>query len=76
MTGTSKAKLIVGIVIGVLGIIIVLQNFQRVDTMLLLWRLTMPHIVLLAIVFVAGFILGTVISMLGYFGSPKERKTE
>jgi len=46
MTGTSKAKLIVGIVIGVLGIIIVLQNFH------------------------------TVISMLGYLGSPKERKTE
>ncbi len=76
MTGTSKAKLIVGIVIGVLGIIIVLQNFQRVETLLLFWRLTMPHIVLLAIVFVAGFILGTVISMLGYLGSPKERKTE
>jgi uncharacterized integral membrane protein len=58
MTGPTRAKMIVAIVLGVLGLIIVLQNFQPVETNLLLWRLTMPHMILLAIVFVLGCILG------------------
>jgi uncharacterized integral membrane protein len=66
MTGLSRAKMIVGIVVGVLGAIIVLQNLQRVDTMVLLWRITMPHIVVLAIVFGAGFVLGAVLSVMWY----------
>ena len=61
MTGPSRAKMIVGIVIGALGAIIVLQNFQRVDTMVLFWRMTLPHIALLGIVFGAGVILGMVL---------------
>jgi hypothetical protein len=36
MAGLSRAKMSVGIVIGILGAIIVFQNFQRVDTMVLL----------------------------------------
>lgn len=59
MTGSTRAKMIVAIVLGLLGLIIVLQNFQPVETNLLLWNLTMPHVVLLAIVFVLGCILGT-----------------
>lgn len=64
MSGSSRAKMIVGIVIGVIGIIIVFQNFQRVDTMVLFWRMTLPHIALLGIVFVAGFISGGVLSVM------------
>ncbi|MBN2565346.1 MAG: LapA family protein [Candidatus Eisenbacteria bacterium] len=66
MTGPSKAKMIVGIVIGVLGAIIVLQNFQRVDTMVLLWRMTLPHAALLGIVFGAGFVAGAVLGLYWY----------
>jgi uncharacterized integral membrane protein len=66
MTGPSRAKMIVGIVIGALGAIIVLQNFQSVDTMVLLWRLTLPHAALLGIVFGAGFVLGGVLSVMWY----------
>jgi uncharacterized membrane protein YciS (DUF1049 family) len=66
MTGPSRAKMIVGIVIGVLGVIIVFQNFQRVDTMVLLWRMTLPHAALLGIVFGAGFVLGGVLSVMWY----------
>ena len=66
MTGPSRAKMIVGIVVGVLGAIIVLQNFQRVDTMVLFWRMTLPHAALLGIVFVAGFVLGGVLSVKWY----------
>jgi uncharacterized integral membrane protein len=56
--------MIVGIVIGVLGAIIVLQNFQRVDTMVLLWQFTLPHSVLLGVVFVCGLVLGGVLSLM------------
>ena len=64
MTGPSRAKMIVGIVIGALGAIIVLQNFQRVDTMVLFWQFTLPHSVLLGIVFVCGLVLGAVLSLM------------
>ena len=64
MTGPSRAKMIVGIVIGALGAIIVLQNFQLVDTVVLFWRLTLPHSALLGIVFVCGFVLGGVLSLM------------
>jgi uncharacterized integral membrane protein len=41
----------------------VLQNYQPVETNVLLWRLTLPHIVFLGIVFAAGCILGAVLAM-------------
>ena len=68
MTGPSRAKMIVGFVVGVLGAIIVLQNFQPVETMVLLWRLTLPHVALLGIVFGAGFVLGAVLSLMWWTG--------
>jgi uncharacterized integral membrane protein len=64
MTGPSRAKMIVAIVLGVLGAIIVLQNFQPVETNVLFWRLTLPHVAFLGIVFAAGFILGAVLSVM------------
>jgi len=75
MTGPSRAKMIVGIVIGVLGALIVFQNFQRVDTMVLFWRLTLPHAALLGIVFGAGFILGGVLSVMWYIRLWQKRGT-
>ena len=66
MTRSSKAKMIVGIVIGAVGALIALQNLQPVNTVVLLWRVTMPHVLLLAIMLGAGFVLGvTVLVMLG-----------
>ncbi len=64
MSGPSRAKMIVGIVLGALGLIIVFQNFQRVDTMVLFWRMTLPHIAVLGIVFGAGFISGGVLCVM------------
>lgn len=66
MTGPTRAKMIVGIVIGALGAIIVLQNFQRVETMVLFWRMTLPHIALLGMVFGAGVILGVALTGMLY----------
>jgi uncharacterized integral membrane protein len=66
MTKPSKAKMIIGIVIGAVGAVIALQNLQPVNTVMLLWRFTMPHVLLLAIILGAGFVLGvTVAVMLG-----------
>ena len=64
MKGLSRAKMVVAIVIGAVGMIVVLQNFQRVDTMVLFWRVTLPHVVLLAVVFGAGLALGVALSAL------------
>ena len=66
MTGPSRAKMIVAIVVGVLGAIIVFQNFQRVETNILFWRLTVPHVALLGIVFGTGIIFGAVLSVMWY----------
>jgi uncharacterized integral membrane protein len=53
-------------VIGAVGVLIVLQNLQRVDTMILFWRVTLPHVVTLGIVFVAGLILGATFAVLNF----------
>ena len=64
MTGSSRFRMIVAIVVGALGAIIVLQNFQPVETKVLLWRLTLPHVAFLGIVFGAGCLLGAVLSFM------------
>lgn len=64
MTKPSKARMIIGIVIGAVGALIALQNLQSVDTNVLLWRFTMPHVLLLAIMLGAGFVLGVTMSVL------------
>ncbi|MFO7916167.1 MAG: LapA family protein [Candidatus Krumholzibacteriales bacterium] len=76
MTGVSRAKMITAIVLGALGIIIVLQNFRDVETRILFWRLTMPHMAVLGIVFAAGLVLGAALAVMYYFrqtGRPEER---
>jgi len=67
MTGVSKAKMITAIVLGALGIIITLQNFRDVETRILFWRLSMPHVAVLGIVFAAGVILGAALAVMYCF---------
>lgn len=67
MTGPSRAKMILAIVLGVLAVIIVFQNFQPVETYVLFWRLTLPHVVFLGIVFAVGIILGAVLTAMWYY---------
>jgi uncharacterized integral membrane protein len=66
VTGSSRIKVIVGVVIGALGALIVLQNLQRVDTMILFWRVTLPHAALLAIVFAAGLAMGAAFAVMNF----------
>lgn len=77
MTGVSRAKMITAIVLGGLGIIIALQNFRDVETRILFWRLTMPHVAVLGIVFAAGVILGAALAVMYCFrqmGKPEGRE--
>ena len=39
--------MITAIVLGALGIIIALQNFRDVETRILFWRMSMPHVAVL-----------------------------
>jgi uncharacterized integral membrane protein len=75
MTGLSRAKMLVAIVLGVLGALIVFQNFQPVATNVLFWRLTLPHVVFLAIVFGAGCILGAVLAVMWCIRQFKDKST-
>ena len=75
MSGASKAKMIIAIVVGVIGAIIVLQNFQPVETNVLIWRLTLPHVVFLGIAFGAGIILGATLSVLLYMRQMKKSES-
>jgi uncharacterized integral membrane protein len=75
MTGSSRAKMIAAVVVGAIGVIIVFQNFRPVDTMILFWQLTLPHVVLLAIVFGAGLILGALLSGMRRAGVPQKGGT-
>jgi uncharacterized integral membrane protein len=75
MAGSSRAKMIAAVVVGAIGVIIVFQNFRPVDTMILFWQLTLPHVVLLAIVFGAGLILGALLSGMRRAGVPQKGGT-
>jgi uncharacterized integral membrane protein len=78
MTGVSRAKLITALILGATGVIILLQNFGDVETRVLFWRVTMPHVVVLGIVFVAGLILGATLAVIYCFrqiGNSDRRNT-
>lgn len=64
MPRPSEARMFIGIVIGAMGAIMALQNLQPVDTNVLLWRFTMLHVLLLAILLGAGFILGVTVCVI------------
>ena len=54
----SRWKLVLVVIIGILAIIVVVQNTQTVDTKLLFVTVTMPRAVLLFITLVIGFVIG------------------
>ncbi len=57
-------KLIASIVLAVLGIIIVLQNTESMDTKLLFITVTMPRAVLLFTTTMVGFALGVLVALI------------
>lgn len=53
-----KPKIIVGIVLGVLFIIFLLQNTQVISIRLLFWKLSMSRIIFLPLILLLGFVIG------------------
>ena len=56
----KKAKITIILVVSVLALIVSLQNTQAVETKLLFATITMPRVVLLALTFLGGFIVGLI----------------
>ncbi len=59
-----KPKAIVILVLVILFLIILIQNTHETDLRILFWSISMPQIILIAVVLVGGFILGYLVSML------------
>lgn len=55
----ERAKLIGLVLLALLGMVIVLQNTEPVETKILFWSITMPRAVLLFGTTMIGFALGT-----------------
>ncbi|MBS4033650.1 MAG: LapA family protein [Ignavibacterium sp.] len=53
-----KPKVIVSLVLGIAILIIIIQNVRDVQTDILFWTISLPHIFLLFIVFAIGIIIG------------------
>ena len=60
----AHIKLILSVIVAVLGLIIVLQNTESVQTRFFFWSVTMPRAVLIVGTMMIGFALGTVVSYL------------
>lgn len=53
-----KPKVIISLILGIVILIIIIQNVQDVPTSILFWTINLPHIFLLFIVFAIGILVG------------------
>lgn len=53
-----KPKVIISLVLGIVILIIIIQNVRDVQTDILFWTISLPHIFLLFIVFIIGILVG------------------
>ncbi len=60
----KKAKLIVIVILALIGVIIVLQNTESVDTKILFATIIMPRAILLLVAIAIGFVLGILVSIM------------
>jgi uncharacterized integral membrane protein len=68
------AKFIIGIIIGILVIVFMVQNVETVDIKFLAWSVSIQRAVMILIVFVVGIGIGFVIRSIGY--RKKKKKEE
>ena len=69
----KKFKIILIIVIFVLAVIIALQNRDEVTTKILLFPITMPHMLLIIVTFAVGFFVGLIVASLLRRKPPKTK---
>jgi len=60
----AKFKLLASLILAVLGLIIVLQNTNSVETRLLFITVTMPQAILLFTTTMVGFALGVLVALI------------
>lgn len=53
-----KPKVIISLILGVIILIIIIQNVHEVQTDILFWSIKLPYIFLLFIVFAVGILIG------------------
>jgi uncharacterized integral membrane protein len=70
------AKFIVGIIIGVLVIIFMVQNVQTVDIQFLTWTFQIQRAIMILIVFIVGIGIGWVVRSIGYRKKRKKKERE
>ena len=68
----ERFKLVSIAVLIVLGIIIILQNTQQVETRILFMTITMPRAILLMVTTLIGFALGVLVSF--FFQRKKDQR--
>ena len=56
-----KPKVIVSLVLGIVILIVIIQNVRDVPTDILFWTISLPHIFLLFIVFIIGILVGMIL---------------
>jgi len=72
-TGMNRFKMISITILAILGVIIILQNMETVETQLLFFTIPMPRAVLLMVTTLIGFALGILVS---FFFQRKEQTKE
>jgi putative membrane protein len=70
------AKFIIGIIIGILVIVFMVQNVEIVDIKFLAWSVSMQRAIMILIVFVVGIGIGFVIRSIGYRKKKKKEEEE
>jgi putative membrane protein len=69
----AMGKFIIGIIIGIIVIVFMVQNVEVVEVSFLAWSVSIPTAVMILIVFVVGIGLGFVVRSIGY--RKKKKKT-
>jgi uncharacterized integral membrane protein len=70
------AKFIIGIIIGILVIIFMVQNKEIAEITFLAWSASIPRAIMILIVLVAGIGLGWMIRSIGYRKKKREIKKD
>lgn len=66
-----KPKVIISLILGIIILIIIIQNVRDVQTDILFWTIELPHILLLFLVFAIGILVGMMLP-----GLMSKKKTE
>jgi uncharacterized integral membrane protein len=70
------AGIVIGLVIGVLVIVFILQNIEMVEVSFLAWTISVNRAVMVLVVFAVGIVLGWIVGSLGRRRRAAKQKAE